>query len=310
MEDGPSSASPHSPAGVVIIDKPSGPTSFRVVAQARRLYATRRVGHCGTLDPMASGVLVLVLGEATKLSSALTGADKGYLASIRFGSATDSLDADGHVVESRQLPPGWSRSAPLETALEAEASRQSQIPPQFSAIKLQGRPAYERARRGQHLELEERPVRVRQLRVEHFDDERLDLRLDVSKGYYVRSLARDLSERLGVPGHLAALRRTRSGCFSLEDACEWPTSAPPPTLSLGEAARRALHCATLTPEGEVRARQGKPLGSKHFTPPIGETDPGLSTEFAWLSAAGELVAIGEHHQGDEFRVRRGFVAPR
>lgn len=297
-------------AGVLVVDKPSGPTSFRIVAEARKLFGTRRIGHCGTLDPMASGVLLLVVGEATKLSGALTGADKSYFASINFGTSTDSLDAEGRVVDSRPLSPGWSREAALEAALEAERRRTTQLPPQFSAIKLDGRPAYERARRGETTDLKARPVSVRRLEVEFFDDERLDVRLDVSKGYYVRSFARDVSQWLGVPGHLGKLRRTRSGCFSLDESCAWPPPSHPRLLSMADAARRALPHATLTLEGEFRARQGKALGDLHFEnlPACLAVDADSNVEFAWLGPCGELVALGQRRDG-EYRVRRGFVLP-
>lgn len=291
-------AAPH---GILVVDKPPGPTSFAIVAGVRRLYRTRRVGHCGTLDPMASGVLVVLLGEATKLSNALTGADKSYSAEIRFGFSTDTLDALGKPQERAPLAPGWSAHAPLDEVLRVELRREHQVPPQFSAIKLDGRRAYRRARAGEVSELPERPVRVHALHAETFDDELLRLQLEVSKGYYVRSLARDVCETLGVPGHLSALRRTRSGCFDLTEAVPWPPAPEtlPPLLDSSQAARRALPCAVLTEQGLFRAVRGQVLQEEHFDAPPHPDGA------AWLSPDGQLIALGSATD-EGYRVTRGF----
>lgn len=302
------------PDGVLVVDKPSGPTSFDVVATARRVYRTRKVGHCGTLDPFASGVLVLVFGEAAKLSGHLTRADKAYRATLRFGYGTNTLDRSGERQQERELPTGWSNSVDWEALLQIERERKTQIPPQFSAIKLDGVRAYKSARRGEQVELEARPVQVDQLRYVQHDDSELIVDLVVSKGYYVRSLARDLCEQLGVPGHLAELRRTRSGCFDLQEACPWPPASERPGLiSVRDASVRALPTANLNAEGEDRARKGQKLWCDHFTTAL-VLEPSV-----WLSAAGEPIALGEAFEppprsdgivfaGPSFRVIRGFKA--
>jgi tRNA pseudouridine55 synthase len=256
---------------------------------------------------MASGVLVLVFGEATKLSGVLTSADKVYRAELSFGTSTDTLDAEGQVVEECTIEAGWADPAKLEAVLDFERQRTTQIPPQFSAIKQAGQPAYRRARRGEAIELEPRGVCVRDLRCLHFDDQRLSLELRVSKGYYVRSLARDVCSALGVAGHLSALRRLQSGCFTETEACRWPPETPPDLLSVEATARRALNCATLTEEGSLRARQGKVLWADHFAvPPPAPPAPITEAMTAWLDPAGRMLALGER-DGEIWRVRRGFV---
>jgi tRNA pseudouridine55 synthase len=283
-------------SGVLVLDKPSGPTSFDVVAQVRRHYRVKSVGHAGTLDPLASGVLVVMLGEATKLSEYLTAADKHYIAEVTFGRSTDTLDVDGQTVEERALLPGELTQARVLEALAAERARLLQFPPAFSAIKQGGETAYSKARRGETVQLPARPIRVEALALEALTASTAQLDVRVGKGYYVRSLARDVSDFLKVPGCLSALRRVASGIFTLEGAIPWPPAEgeTPPLLSTTSAARLALPNATLTPEGELRARQGKRLTTAHFTV-IAEASPA-----AWLSESGLLVAIGERVVSEAF----------
>ena len=289
--------------GVLIVDKPRGPTSHDVVARARRHFGTRAVGHAGTLDPLATGVLVLLFGQACKLSSYLSAAEKTYLAGVALGRATDTLDAGGRVSQEAPLARGWLGLSELEAALDAERARTAQVPPAVSAIHVDGERAHEAARRGKPPELEPRPVHVASLRLLTWSDERIELELRVSKGYYVRALARDLGERLGVPAHLAELRRTASGAFFIDEACGWPPPEDTALLPIEVAAGRALPTATLTEEGTVRARQGKPLGREHFARAV---DAGVVS--AWLSPDGELVALGTGSDAS-FRVVRGFNRP-
>lgn len=275
-------------SGVLVIDKPQGPTSFEVVAEVRRRYRVRSVGHAGTLDPMATGVLVVMLGEATKLSDYLTAASKRYLAEVSFGRSTDTLDAEGQTIDERPLGPGQPAPAALTDALEHERRRTQQVPPAFSAIKQDGETAYKKARRGETVELPARPVLVHSLTAGPVDGSRLPLELHVSKGYYVRSLARDICETLGLPGCLSALRRTSSGAFGLEQAKTWTDlEGTPPLMTTAEAARLALPCGGLTDDGVRFARQGKRLTSDHFT------DLPHESPAAWFAPTGELVAIGE-----------------
>lgn len=289
--------------GVLVVDKPSGPTSHDLVARARKLYATRQVGHAGTLDPLASGVLVLMFGEACKLSQYLTAQAKRYRAEIRFGTGTDTLDAAGSVVETCSLAPGWLAPERLARALAKERVRTEQVPPQVSAIQVAGVRAHRAARRGEVLELSPRAVRVEKLEPVSATDTTLTLELEVSKGYYVRALARDLGAELGVPAHLGLLRRLASGAFSLEDAVDFPRPEPAPLLSLVEAARRALPCVGLTEEGAARARTGKPLGREHF-----ESEPPEHAA-GWLSKS-DLIAVGQRDSSGDYRVLRGFTPSR
>lgn len=260
---------------------------------------------------MASGVLLLLLGEATKLSSALTLERKSYRASIRFGSTTDSDDRMGHVLESCEVEPGWLASERLEEALDQERGRELQEPPQVSAIKQQGVAAYRRQRRGETVALEPRAVRVHELRLLSASDQEVELSLSVSKGYYVRALARDLGRRLSMPAHLSALCRTSSGCFQLEEAVEWPRSAIPPLLSIGDAVRRSMPSKILGAEGVWRARRGQRVMPEHFADPDGPSTPepeSPDSVYAWLDEQGSLVALGKQAADGTFQVTRGFNA--
>jgi tRNA pseudouridine55 synthase len=287
--------------GLAVVDKPAGLTSHTVVQAARRVFGTRAVGHAGTLDPMATGVLLLLVDEATKLSAYLTLETKAYSAEIRFGRATDTLDADGRVVEERAVPAGALAAEAVARALTAERQRTQQVPPAVSAIQIGGERAHRLARRGEAPVLPPRDVRVEHLELTELGADRLSVELYVSKGYYVRSLARDLGERLGVPAHLGRLRRTRSGDFSLAEALPWPLVAGVALLPVAEVARRCMPVATLTEQGTERARRGQPLGGEHFVAPPLEARP-----VAWLDPEGELVALGTL-EGAAHRVLRGFV---
>jgi tRNA pseudouridine55 synthase len=202
--------------GLVVVDKPTGMTSHDVVARVRRLAGTRRVGHAGTLDPMATGVLVVGIGRATRLLGHLAGHDKGYDATIRLGIATASDDADGAVVAEHDA------SGVTDAAIEAAMSRLvgdiDQVPSSVSAIKVDGRRAYDRVRAGEEVELASRRVHVGELRLLRRRDVELDVHVECSTGTYVRALARDLGRILDVGAHLTALRRTRVGEFTLDAA--------------------------------------------------------------------------------------------
>jgi tRNA pseudouridine55 synthase len=312
--------------GVVVIDKPVGPTSHDVIVRLRRTLQTRAVGHAGTLDPAASGVLVVAIGQATKLVSYLTAQAKRYEATVKLGSATTTLDREGEVVATGPIPvalarelephsanhdegPGALEAATrphLERAIAVELTRHEQVPPAFSALKQNGRSVHERARRGEHVELAPRAVEVRRLEVVRTSRDTIDLVLDVSKGYYVRALARDLGESLGVPAHLSSLRRVASGPFTLDEAL--PADATREALvqalqPLARSAGRVLPLCTLSPEGTERARHGQALASAHFAAP-----PATSTS-AWLDPGGELVAIGRADDTGRFVVDRGFAQP-
>ncbi len=205
------------PTGVCIVDKPAGWTSHDVVARARRLIGTRRVGHAGTLDPMATGVLVLGVGRATRLLNLITGVDKVYEATIRFGVETDTLDAEGTVTAEHDMP------EPEPDAVAAAAAALTgallQVPPMVSAIQVGGRRLHELAREGIEVEREARPVVVHRFDLHPSEDPFLwHAQVHCSSGTYVRSLAADLGTALGGGAHLASLRRTAVGPFTLDEA--------------------------------------------------------------------------------------------
>ena len=293
--------------GIWIVDKPSGPTSHDVVAAARRRLGTRRVGHAGTLDPMASGVLILLVGEATKLSDVATSEDKAYVTEVRFGRGTDSFDAEGQTTEQVPLAETWLDAARLAAALDAERQRSSQVPPAVSAVKVAGQRSYRLAREGRAPELAPRMVAVHALELLDWGAEFVRLALRVSKGYYVRSLARDLGAALGAPAHLSRLRRVQSGGFRIEEAAAWPPTTPPALLSLRDALPRLLPTARLTALGVARARQGKTLTESDFLEPLSPERAAVGVTLAWTDAEGTPVALGRR-EGDVYRVRRGFVA--
>jgi len=289
--------------GVLIVDKPGKATSHDVVAQARRVFGTREVGHAGTLDPMATGVLLLLFGEATKLSQFLTRDRKRYRATVCLGRATDTLDADGRTTEEVALAPEQLSEALIDSALATEKARRLQVPPAVSAIKVDGRRSYALARAGNAPELPEREIHVEHLLLLGRSEHELVLEVEASKGYYVRALARDLGASLGLPAHLSALRRLASGSFELSDAASWPLDPTLPLLPTADAARRALPSAILNSNGERRARLGQALEPADFVEPA--QVPLLET-VAWFGSSGALIALGEERNPGEFRVVRGF----
>lgn len=287
--------------GVLVVDKPRGKTSHDVVAEARRYFGTRAVGHAGTLDPMATGVLVLLFGEGCKLSSHLTLDDKTYRTTVTFGTSTATLDADGAALESVELQAGWLTSAALEAAMAIETARALQVPPSVSAIQTGGERAYDRVRRGETVELAPRPVRLQTLTLLDWSDTDAAFELSVSKGYYVRAFARDLGASLGVPAHLTALRRLSSGAFRIEEATAWPPTERPALLPVADAAKRALPVTWLSESGAARARRGQRLTDAEVRPTT------VGAVSAWLAPDGALVALGVSSANGEHRVTRGFV---
>jgi tRNA pseudouridine55 synthase len=202
--------------GVLLVDKPGDHTSHDVVARLRGALHMRRIGHAGTLDPMATGLLVILVGKATRLSQYLTSLDKEYEGTVELGAVTDSQDADGRVMETRPVPP--LTEPELRAALQGFLGDQYQTPPMYSAIKIGGVPLYRKARRGEEVEREPRFIRVMSWDLLGLALPRFDFRLRCTKGTYVRTLAHDLGQRLGCGAHLAALRRTATGPFRIADA--------------------------------------------------------------------------------------------
>ena len=204
------------PDGLVVVDKPSGWTSHDVVARARRLAQTRKVGHAGTLDPMATGVLVLGIGRATRLLGHLALTTKTYEATIRLGATTITDDAEGELVEQRDA--SGVTDAALALAVAALTGEIEQVPSAVSAVKVDGVRSYARVRAGEHVVLAARRVTVSRFDVVERRGEDLDVVVDCTSGTYIRALARDLGAAVGVGGHLTALRRTRVGPFGLDRA--------------------------------------------------------------------------------------------
>jgi tRNA pseudouridine55 synthase len=224
-----SSAEPTPLGGVLNVDKPAAWTSHDVVGRVRRLAGLRQVGHAGTLDPMATGVLVLCLGRATRLLEYLTGQPKTYLAEVTLGVATNTYDAEGEVV-SRQPAPALSTEE-IDRALDAFRGDIMQRPPAFSALKRDGVPLYQRARAGEDVTVEPRPATVYEIALLHADGATIQLRIRCGAGTYVRSIAHDLGQALSCGAHLSALRRTAVGPFSVERAITLERLAEPGALA-------------------------------------------------------------------------------
>lgn len=204
------------PSGVLLVDKAPDMTSHDVVAIARRALNTKKIGHCGTLDPMATGLLMLVIGRATKIQDLLMSEDKEYEGTMVLGAVTSTQDRQGEVLESRAVPAFTEQR--IREAFDMFTGDFEQIPPMVSAIKKDGVPLYKLARKGQTIEREPRPVRVLSYRIGRVDLPEIDFTVECSKGFYVRTYAHDIGAELGCGGHLGALRRTRSGKFTLDRA--------------------------------------------------------------------------------------------
>jgi tRNA pseudouridine55 synthase len=293
------------PPSLLLVDKPGGMTSHDVVARARRVLSVRRVGHAGTLDPMATGLLVLGVGSATRLLGHLAGSDKTYDATIRLGRRTVTDDREG-VVTATASTAGLSEEA-VRAALAGQVGALQQVPSSVSAVKVDGRRSYDRVRAGEEVELAPRSVTVHRLDVHRLDRPTPDL-LDVevtvacSTGTYVWAIARDAGAALGVGGHLTALRRTSSGPFSTEQARPVEEAAAalaeqgggPGVLPLADAARLVF------PVRELTAAEAVALGHGQRVPPTGV--PGLH---AAIAPEGRLVALVED-AGPAARVAVGF----
>jgi len=200
---------------VLIVDKPAGPTSFDVVRELKRLFPKEKVGHAGTLDPFATGVLVLLLGKATKLSDSLINSDKVYRATLALGSETDSFDLTGNLVKTASVPK-LSRDE-VTSCLKSFEGQWEQLPPMFSAKKVKGVRLYDLARRNISIPRERVPVQLYRLELVHLEPTQLVFEVHCSKGTYIRSLGKEIAEKLGTVGHLTALRRLASGPFSIEE---------------------------------------------------------------------------------------------
>lgn len=270
--------------GIVVVDKPPGMTSHDVVGRCRRIFSTRRVGHAGTLDPMATGVLVIGVERATKILGLLTATAKSYTATIRLGQSTSTDDAEGELV--RSVSARHLTGEAVESAMGGLRGDIEQVPSTVSAIKVDGKRAYRLAREGQTVELKARPVRIDRFEVRdnRYGDDvvDLDVEVDCSSGTYIRALARDLGDALGVGGHLTALRRTCVGRFGLDQAHHLDELAEHPRLSysLDEA------CLLIFPRRDLSAEEAEATG--HGRP----LDPaGIDGIYAACDPAGRVMAL-------------------
>jgi tRNA pseudouridine55 synthase len=272
-------------AGIVVIDKPAGMTSHDVVGRCRRIFSTRRVGHAGTLDPMATGVLVIGVDRATKILGLLTAASKSYAAIVRLGQTTSTEDAEGELLHSVSAEHVTDEA--IAAAVAGLCGEIQQVPSAVSAIKIGGRRAYRLVRDGHDVEIEARQVRID--RFEVLDIRRgsdgvidLDVEVDCSSGTYIRALARDLGAALGVGGHLTSLRRTRVGRFELDQARSLDDLAEQPRLSwtLDEACLLLFPRRDLTTEEAEATSNGRPL-----------PQAGIDGVYAATDVEGRVIAL-------------------
>ncbi len=293
--------------GVIVLDKPAGITSFRAVEKAGRALGAKKCGHAGTLDPMATGVLVLCVGKATKIAGYLAAQDKEYEARFRFGAATDTGDITGKALESR--PGSYAPPEAVAAAVSGLVGTREQVPPAFSAVKVAGTRAYEMARRGKPLELQPRTVTIHEARLLSWSEEGFGLSLRCSKGFYVRALPAELGMLLGVPMAVSSLRRLGSGHFRIEDSV---------TLAdLIEEGRRGEAASRLIPIGKALSGftqweipQAAVDAVRHGGSPapwLAGCDPGPSRGMVLLTHGTEgAVALVERNGEGRWRIVRGI----
>ena len=221
--------------GILLVDKPADHTSHDVIARLRGKLRMKRIGHAGTLDPMATGLLIVLVGKATRVSQYLISLDKEYEGTIEFGKVTDTQDADGEVMETRPVPALTEEQ--VRAAMQTFLGDQYQTPPMYSAIKIDGVPLYKSARKGEEVEREPRFIRVMNWDLTRFALPRIDFRLRCTKGTYVRTLAHDLGQKIGCGAHLAALRRTATDKFHISQALTFDQIQ---ALSLPEIEQRLI----------------------------------------------------------------------
>ena len=294
-------------SGWVILDKPEGVTSTQAVAIVRRLFDAQKAGHAGTLDPLATGVLPIALGEATKTVPHVVDARKSYRFTVRWGSATDTDDAEGRVVATSDVRP---ERAAIEQALKKFEGEIEQVPPRFSAIKIDGERAYDLARAGETVDLAPRVVTVYRLEIEAIPDrDRVEIVMECGKGAYVRSLARDLAVSLGTCGHVEKLRRIAVGPFLETAAISLET-----LKTLGHSAAASRHllpvetaladipALALTEAEASRLRSGQSVGllRRSDLNRIGTLEDGA---LVCATADGRLVAIARYESGEVKPVR-------
>lgn len=298
-------------SGVLLVDKPAGPTSFDVVRRVRSALGVRRAGHTGTLDPAATGLLPVCVGEATRLATFLTEGDKEYEGVVRFGERTDTLDAAGTVVETRDA--SALTRARVEAAVQGLLGERQQVPPMYSALKVGGRRLYELARQGEEVERAARAIRVDAARLLAWEPPEATLLLRCTKGTYVRSLAETLGEQLGTVAHLKALRRTATGPFRVEQAItlahlealvrESGRDAGAALLLTAEQALVDLPAVQLDERLTRGVALGQPLSAAALSA-LGAPalEPGRHVRL--VAPGGEVVAVGEVEVSGDVRLAR------
>lgn len=297
-------------SGILLVDKPQGITSHDVVARTRRLAGTRKVGHAGTLDPMATGLLILGVGSATRLLHHLVGLDKEYLATMRLGWDTTTDDAEGEPLAPAPADRvAAADEAAVRAAMRAWTGDIEQVPSTVSAVKIAGRRAYQRARDGETVELAARPVTVSAFELLDLRPGDgcvdVDVRVACSSGTYVRALARDVGADLGTGGHLTALRRTRVGAFGVDEASDLEgLEVAQALLSPADAARRTLPVAEITADQATDLGHGKRIAAPAGLAGLAKAD---AAAIAAIDPDGRLVAIVER-RGAELKVVTGFPA--
>jgi tRNA pseudouridine55 synthase len=286
--------------GLLIIDKPTGPTSHDIVNLVRRGTGIRKVGHTGTLDPYASGVLLILLGSVTRLAEYLLEVDKEYLATVRFGAATSTFDAAGRITATR---PFTFREESLAAKMATFVGERLQVPPVYSAIKVGGRKAYDMARRGEEVELAPRKVHIYELSLIRWESPNAVIRVRCSRGTYIRSIANDIGEAMGTHAHLVSLRRIRLGPFSVERATTldelnrrflegtWEKAAMPSSAVL-----EGWQTVELSAEDTVKIRNGIAIPA-----PSGSAGRARA-----IDPDGELVAVVEADQNGLWQPRKVF----
>ncbi len=291
-------------SGVLVVDKPVGLTSHDVVQIVRKGTNIRRAGHTGTLDPRASGVLVILVGPAVRLSEYVSASDKRYQAVIRLGATTDTYDADGRILSTQ--PVDKLNESQFEEALGSFVGEIEQVPPPYSAVKIKGRKAYEMAREGEDIDLSPRRIKVYNLELLEWAPPEAVIDVYCSSGTYVRSLAHDLGEKLGVGAHLIGLRRTKSGRFTLRDAV--------PLRRLREAFEDGNWYQYLIPAAEalsdwpaieLQHEQVDAIRHGHRIP----AEEGAEGMVRGVSEQGELVALLEYvAEGNEWQPKKVFFS--
>ncbi len=296
--------------GILNVRKPRGTVSFAVVSLVKRLTGVRRVGHAGTLDPIADGVLPICLGRATRIVEHIVDAPKTYRATLLLGATTDSYDSEGAVVATAD--PSGVTKAQVEAELAAFVGEIQQLPPMYSALKHKGQPLYRYARAGQTVPREPRPVSIYRMELLRFDPPAVELQMECGRGAYVRTLAHDLGQQLGCGAHLTELTRLRSGPFALEDSIDLDEFQAAARDGVWEEMLSAVDCvleswdaALLGREHTLDVRRGRPLVLEPAR--LQAPEPALDAPCRAYSEAGEFLGILRYLGSGRWRPERVFA---